>query len=344
MRIKNLYGKPIRSPGHTFMFSNALSLQKYSPSLISKYVSRKISKTDTCKKWSSNIKAFAERFEITPDTIQRCRKTDSKEECWSRFTDINDFFTRKRIGLPPNSKEKDYYSFISKAYATATSEGRNTKKNILLRTIVSPADNYCVLLDYESIYRKVWIKGKYFTTQKLFNRPDFDQKKNNLLVFRLEPHHYHRFHFPLTGRIRSLQYVGNQYYSVNPKIVNSSINVFNENVRLIVEIENYSRETIFMAIIGATCVGSIEITHPNLVSILKKNKMDPISFKGSFIFKTPVLVKMNDELGVYKFGGSTIVLSAPLSYTLTNIGKIIKKNTEQNFETEIQVGDVILTQ
>ncbi|NDD54598.1 hypothetical protein EBZ39_12110, partial [bacterium] len=41
-----------------------------------------------------------------------------------------------------------------------------------------------------------WIKGKNFTPQKLIfgENNNFDFSKYCLIIFRLAPHHYHRFH------------------------------------------------------------------------------------------------------------------------------------------------------
>lgn len=334
--IVNKNGKRIISPERKSM----IRLQKYSPNRVSKFMSKQLTTNNLCLKTFRSVEHFAKTYKINSKTIKGCENV-SEKECWKQFPSINDFFIRQRVNLPPTSRSAAYNSYLISSYKKATGITKPAP-SIRRRVIVSPADNYCICLQSTSVSNKLWIKGKNFTIQKLFSRTDIIPDNYYLSIFRLAPHHYHRFHCPVSGKILSMYYIGSEYYSVHPIMVNSSIDVYTDNIRLVLEIQTTLNEILYMAIIGATCVGSIEITHPGILSILKKHKVYANFFKEKIGFKEPPSIELNDELGNFQFGGSTIVLYCPLSYKPTIIGKTVLTNSLSKKETFLQVGDVIM--
>jgi len=254
------------------------------------------------------IKSFANNFKIDHTTIEICKDIENPDDCWSKFNTPNDFFIRERAGLP---KTKSKYS------------------------VVSPADCYCVYLP-KAEKSNVWIKGTNFTPQKLMGENiSFDN--NSLLVFRLAPQHYHRYHCPVNGRVLSITKLGKEKYSVDPIIVKSSIDVYSNNVRLIMKIELENKKIAYLAIIGATCVASIEITNKSIVDAFNKkyNNQDKltdvqvVNNNNLDFTDMDVNIETNQELGNFQYGGSTLVLIHPSDYELTDNGKIIEKNSSR---------------
>ncbi|KAI3752806.1 hypothetical protein L2E82_24843 [Cichorium intybus] len=134
---------------------------------------------------------------------------------------------------------------------------------------------------------RFWIKGKKFSIQGLLgNLPcSNDFIDGTLVIFRLAPQDYHRFHFPISGTIEQIVDIPGCLYTVNPIAVNSKYcNVFTENKRAISIISTADFGKVAFVAIGATMVGSITFT---------KKKGDHVQ-KG-------------DEFGYFSFGGSTVI-------------------------------------
>lgn len=187
-----------------------------------------------------------------------------------KFETFNDFFYRK---LKPNSRPVE-----------AIDEDR---------IAVSPADCRCTTFASVNQATELWIKGRNFTVAKLFNGNFHNLEKTDLYnadnccvgIFRLAPQDYHRFHSPVSGKIGPLKYIEGEYYTVNPMAIRSDLDVYGENVRVIVPIESEIFGLLVMVAVGAMMVGSTVIT-----------------------VEEGQEVKRGDEIGYFKFGGSTILL------------------------------------
>jgi phosphatidylserine decarboxylase len=85
--------------------------------------------------------------------------------------------------------------------------------------LVSGAD--CRLMAFETTNEatKLWIKGREFTVARLLGNAYKDQAERYvggaLVVFRLAPQDYHRFHSPVDGTIGPMTYISGEYYTVN---------------------------------------------------------------------------------------------------------------------------------
>ncbi|CAI5759702.1 unnamed protein product [Candida verbasci] len=188
--------------------------------------------------------------------------------------------------------------------------------------IVSPADCRCAAFETVNDATNLWIKGRNFTLPKLFNSNQFENtnlaksSECSLGVFRLAPQDYHRFHSPVTGIIKDIKHIDGEYYTVNPMAIRSELDVFGENVRSIIPIKTEQFGTVIMIAIGAMMVGSI---------VLSVKPGDPIS--------------RGDEVGYFKFGGSTIILLIEKQYFQFDSDLI--NNSSQCIETLCRVGQSI---
>ncbi|KAF8875750.1 phosphatidylserine decarboxylase-domain-containing protein [Mucidula mucida] len=136
-----------------------------------------------------------------------------------------------------------------------------------------------------------------------------------LAIFRLAPQDYHRFHCPIDGTIDGEPtLVSGQYYTVNPQAINQpSFDVLTAN------------KMAFIAV-GALLVGSIVWTFGG-----EDRKGDA---KG-------ITVKRGEELGCFKYGGSTIV--ALFEKGLLEFDADLVKTSQDILETLVQVGESIGT-
>ncbi|KAL0335158.1 UNVERIFIED_CONTAM: Phosphatidylserine decarboxylase proenzyme 2 [Sesamum radiatum] len=102
----------------------------------------------------------------------------------------------------------------------------------------------------------------------------------SLVIFRLAPQDYHRFHVPVSGTIEKFVDIPGCLYTVNPIAVNSKYcNVFTENKRVVSLISTKEFGKVAFVAIGATMVGSI-----------------------TFSKKEGDYVKKGDEFGYFSFG------------------------------------------
>ena len=153
------------------------------------------------------------------------------------------------------------------------------------RIVTSPADCRCVAFNRMSDAQSIWVKGREFTIERLLGNayPDDAKRYANgaLGIFRLAPQDYHRFHIPVDGTMGEPKIIEGEYYTVNPMAIRSTLDVYGENVRVLVPVDSVAHGRVMVICVGAMMVGSTVITRRN----------------GE-------IVKRAEELGYFKFGTS----------------------------------------
>src|SRR5205085_2854024 len=104
---------------------------------------------------------------------------------------------------------------------------------------VSPAD--CRMMVFRSIEEstRLWIKGRNFSLGNLFGKWDTDGKMvskfngGSLVIARLAPQDYHRFHTPVTGTVGKRFLIQGEYNTVSPIAVRQDVDVYTDNKRCI---------------------------------------------------------------------------------------------------------------
>ncbi|EAA62952.1 hypothetical protein AN3188.2 [Aspergillus nidulans FGSC A4] len=155
--------------------------------------------------------------------------------------------------------------------------------------VVSPADCRTVVFDRVTEATSVWVKGREFSIKRLLGNAypeDVSRYQNGALgVFRLAPQDYHRFHIPVDGVMGTPKTIEGEYYTVNPMAIRSALDVYGENVRVLVPIDSVRHGRVMVICVGAMMVGSTVITR-----------------------QAGEKVSRAEELGYFKFGGSTLLL------------------------------------
>ncbi|HHX18225.1 MAG TPA: phosphatidylserine decarboxylase [Clostridium sp.] len=211
----------------------------------------------------------------------------------SDFKSFNDFFTRKiKPCARPFSKEPKFF--------------------------LSPGDGRIQGWMNVNINKNIHIKGISYTLKDLIpnNKIIEEYDGGTVIILRLNPTDYHRFHFIDDGICSESKRIKGHYYSVNPVALLSYPKVFCQNVReySILKSKNYG-ELIYIEV-GATCVGSIVQTYK----------------PGEFI-------KRGSEKGFFKFGGSTIIIL--IKKDRVKLDEDILYQTKLGYETKIKAGEVI---
>ncbi|CUS24509.1 LAQU0S17e00518g1_1 [Lachancea quebecensis] len=226
------------------------------------------------------------------DSFIRFHSLDTSECEETEYKTFNEFFYRK---LKPGSRSPEVEN-----------------PEILL----SPADCRCTVFSNIKASKEIWIKGKTFTITKLTNsyHPEiYNDASCSIGIFRLAPQDYHRFHCPCDGVIGKPQEISGEYYTVNPMAVRTELDVFGENVRVVVPIHSKEFGTILYVAVGAMMVGSIILT-----------------------CKEGDTVERGQELGYFKFGGSTILLVVPSQKVMFDTDLL--NNSNERIETLVKVG------
>jgi len=229
---------------------------------------------------AGKIEPFVEDYDIDLSIAQK-----------QHFQSFNDFFTRK---LKPEARPI------------------NSDPNF----VVSPADGK--LMAFQDIEGQDFIvKGYRFNALDFLQDTVLAQKYTHagLMIFRLSPADYHRFHFPVSGHVSPATQISGDYYSVNPIAIKEMIRIFCENKREYVTISTVRFGDVIMAEVGATLVGSIVQT-----------------YHGDSVAK-------GEEKGYFKFGGSSVLLLFEKNKLIFDDDLLI--NTEKKLETEIKMGEKV---
>ena len=238
-------------------------------------------------------------------------KPDSKEK-------ISDFVTNYNIDLSICEKQ-NFISFNDFFYRKLKPNARPIDTNA--NVVVSPADGK--VFAFSNIDKQDFIvKGYKFNVEEFFQNASLAEryKGGSLMIIRLCPTDYHRYHFPISGRVISDSLINGDYYSVSPIALRKKIEIISLNKRSYCEImpnttDGGIKANIIMSEVAATMVGSMVNT-----------------YKGKDIIK-------GEERGYFKFGGSTIVLF--FEKDAIAIDKDLLENTSKGLETEVKMGERI---
>jgi phosphatidylserine decarboxylase len=153
--------------------------------------------------------------------------------------------------------------------------------------VVFPADGRHLGFPDASRVEGVFVKGQRFDLPRLLGDEALAARyaRGAVVLSRLCPVDYHRFHFPAAGRASAARLLNGLLYSVNPIALRQQLAYLWENRRTLTTLETDRFGTILMLEIGATNVGSIVQTYAP----------DSVVAKGG-------------EKGYFRFGGSSTLL------------------------------------
>lgn len=234
--------------GNRFLFHTILPIISKVPFFSKLY--GKFQKASSSKK---KILPFIENYQVD--------QTEFLEPV-QNFSSFNDFFIRK---LKPECRP------IAKGNDIA----------------ILPADGRYLVFPDISRVEGFYVKGKKFDLGLLLQDDAlFDlYKRGSLVIARLCPVDYHRFHFPCECVPEKSRRINGPLYSVNPIALRKSISILSENKREITLLKTEGFGDVAYIEVGATYVGSIKQTYvPN------------------------TLCPKGEEKGYFEFGGSCVIL------------------------------------
>jgi len=215
--------------------------------------------------------------------------TSEFTETAESFSSFNDFFYRK---LKPEARP------------------------IANTEVVFPADGRHLGFDNIDRIDGFFVKGQTFDLHQLLDDAELSARYTggSLVLSRLCPVDYHRFHFPVSGTTTETRLVNGPLFSVSPIALARNLSYLWQNKRTITEIKTETMGNVLMLEIGATCVGSIVQTYQ----------------PGKMVHK-------GDEKGYFAFGGSsTIAIFEPGKVKLADD---LLMNSAKQIETYAKMGD-----
>lgn len=246
--------------------------------------------------WRMNKRVSSLR--VLPFVIDYGLKADEFAKPAWEFRNFNEFFTR---ALKPEARP----IAAGDEVAVLPADGRH-----LAFPEVDSADGF-------------YAKGASFSLAELLGEGDMAVEKReleplfaggSLLISRLCPVDYHRFHFPVSGVPGEARLINGWLHSVSPIALRQNIRYLVQNKRMLTLIESPQFGRVAMLEIGATCVGTIKQLYPAGLPVAK-----------------------GDEKGLFKFGGSCVV-------TLFQRGRIrlepdLVEHSAQHREVYARMGD-----
>lgn len=265
-----------------FLYGNTFGKLAVLPIAKQKAITKRYGKMMSTNQSVERIPAFVDSLKID--------MSESKKSI-NEFTSFNDFFYREL-----------------KAGARKIGEG-----------LVSPGDGRVLAFQKISEVNNFYVKGKKFTLKEFLMDDALYAKHENsaMIIVRLAPNDYHRYHFPFKGMASESKKIEGSYYSVSPIALKSNFTkVFCKNKKEICTLTTDGFGEILVIPVGATMVGSLNST-----------------------YEANTMVEKGQEMGYFAFGGSTVVLFFDSKYF--KIDEDLLKNTKNNIETFLHMGEQI---
>ena len=228
------------------------------------------------------VQPFIEKFALSADDFLE------PATCFKTF---NEFFYRR---LKPQARPIDPHAGIA----------------------VLPADGRHLAFQNFSQAQGLFVKGQVFALDELLQSADLARRYDGgaLVISRLCPVDYHRFHFPTAGIASPAQLLPGPLQSVNPIALKQNIRILATNRRCLASVESPDFGRVLTVEVGATCVGGFVYT-----------------------FRPGVKVGKGDEKGYFKFGGSlTMTLFEPNRIRLDSD---LLEQTQRGLETYALMGE-----
>lgn len=161
-----------------------------------------------------------------------------------------------------------------------------------------------------------YVKGMKFTFAELFNDAALAAEfaGGSMVISRLCPVDYHRFHFPVAGKPTAPRIINGALFSVSPIALRKNVGYLVQNKRALTLIDDSRFGRVAMFEVGATCVGTI---------------------KNIFAAGQPVV--KGEEKGFFTFGGSCVITVFAKGRIRLD-GDLVAQSAQQ-IETYARMGD-----
>lgn len=272
IETESVYGeKPLR-----FVYENPLGLLPLHAlvkrALFSKWYGARMDSAAS----AAQIAPFIQEFDVDVSEF-----ADSVES----FKSFNDFFYRK---LKPQARP------------IAQDE----------KAVILPADGRHLVIPDVSQCRDFLVKGIRFDITALLGDSGIAARfdKGSLIISRLCPTDYHRFHFPVSGFNGTPRLIEGPLYSVSPIALMKRPSILWENKRYLTRIRTDHMGEVAFLEVGATCVGSVVHTSRPMQFMAKGAEKGYFRFGGSCVITVfePGKVRFSNDLLEHSAAGREV--------------------------------------
>lgn len=244
--------------------------------------------TQSTKLSSKKVAPFIKDFNIDMDQFVPADEATSEIP----YPSFNDFFIRR---FKEGKRNFPAESSVMGAFAEARYYG------------------YDSIQDDETIP----VKGTFLNAKELLANEKWTDTFHDgpLLLARLCPVDYHRFHSPLDSKVLDYYKVRGELHSVNPIALKKKADIFSKNLREVTILETEEFGKIAYVEVGAMMVGKVVQSGD-----LKE-------------------YRAGQEKGYFLFGGSTVIVIGEKGKWKPSSD--ISDNTKKGIETYIQLGDEV---
>lgn len=172
-------------------------------------------------------------------------------------------------------------------------------------------------------FQKIPVKGFTLDIPSLAGNPKWEKVFLNgpLLLARLCPVDYHRFHFPDDGKLLDHYSLKGPLHSVNPLALKAKGDILFTNERQVSILETKNFGTLAYIEVGATCVGKIISSKP---------------------IQPGTTFHRGEEKGYFLFGGSTVIVIGEKGRWEPSLD-ILQHTQNESLETFVQLGTEVAT-
>jgi len=286
MDVEKVYGDSMVK----FAYGNPIG-RLLGPFIASKIFSQLYGKSQDNPKSANKVAPFLKNFDIQIDQYQKGSFKENPIE--TSYRSFNELFIREFQKGQRTFTQNDHEMG---AFAEARYFGHESMSDDL----------------------NIPVKGSMLRAVDLIGDPELAKAfiGGPLMIARLCPVDYHRYHYPDDGKTLQSFTVPGDLHSVNPLAIKYTEDNFIKNERRVSILETEHFGKLAYIEVGATCVGKIVQ-----------------SFDESQPFKK------GDEKGFFLFGGSTVVLCGEKGKWAPSSDML--ENTRAGIETYIQLGDVV---
>lgn len=232
--------------------------------LLSRYYGWRMSRPDSARR-------------ILPFIVDYGLNVDEFAKSPFAFASFNDFFSRAlKPGARPIAAPEDE------------------------RVAVLPADGRHLAFPDVDAAAGFYAKGQRFDLASFLGDADLARSYAGgaMVISRLCPVDYHRFHFPVSGQPSEPRLVNGWLYSVSPIALRRNLAYLWENKRAVTLVESPAFGRVAVCEIGATMVGSILQTHVPGRAVRKGEEKGWFRFGGSCVVTlfAPGRIRLDDDL------------------------------------------------
>jgi phosphatidylserine decarboxylase len=182
--------------------------------------------------------------------------------CRPRFLSqqmIRSFQKHYRISMDEFQGEPEHYASLSAFFLRPLDPARRPL-TVDEENLLCPADGRLSEMELISADRATQVKGWTYPLSLLLGEAiDFSRGWHVATIY-LSPGDYHRFHYPLSGRISGSFHGGARLFPVNDFSVARVRRLYARNERVVTRIA-FGGTALYMVAVGATFVGNIALKH-----------------------------------------------------------------------------------